>query len=111
MTNQLRHRLYTEAHNYTDPDAYVSALALSSMWDDAEDTDISADRTALLRRIWDDTHCTVRELIERCGLTQSAFARHFNIPLRTVQGWCLGERDCPLYLITMAAELLALYSA
>lgn len=106
MTNQLRHKLYAETNNYTDPDAYVSDLALSSMWGDAGDADIPADRIALLRRIWDDTHCTVRELIERYGLTQSAFARHFNIPLRTVQGWCLGERDCPPYLITMAAELL-----
>lgn len=111
MTNQLRHTLYSEARNYTDPYAYVSALALSSAWGDAEDADIPAERIALLRRIWDDTHCTVRELIERYGLTQSAFARRFNIPLRTVQGWCLGERDCPPYLIAMAAELLSLYSA
>lgn len=111
MTNQLRHKLYAETNNYTDPDAYVSDLALSSMWGDAGDADIPAERIALLRRIWDDTHCTVRELIERCGLTQSAFARHFSIPLRTVQGWCLGERDCPPYLITMAAELLALYTS
>ena len=108
MTNQLRHTLYTEAHNYTDPDAYVSDLALSPVWGDA---DIPAERIALLRRIWDDTHCAVRELIERYGLTQSAFARHFSIPLRTVQGWCLGSRGCPPYLITMAAELLALHSA
>lgn len=114
MTNNLLHLLYAEARSYADVDAYVSDLALSSMWgdaEDAEDADTPADRIALLRRIWDDTHCSIRELIGRCGLTQSAFARHFNIPLRTVQGWCLGERDCPPYLITMAAELLSLYSA
>lgn len=108
MTNQLRHTLYSEARNYTDPDAYVSDLALSSMWGDA---DSPAERIALLRRVWDDTHCTVRELIEHCGLTQSAFARHFDIPLRTVQDWYSGRRQCPPYLITMAAELLSLYSA
>ena len=106
MTNNLLHLLYAEAHNYTDPDAYVSDLALSSVWGDAEDADIPAERIALLRRIWDDTHCTIRKLIERYGLTQSAFARHFNIPLRSVQHWCLGARQCPQYLITMAAELL-----
>lgn len=111
MTNNLLHLLYSEAHNYTDPDAYVSDLALLSMWGDVKDADIPAERIALLRRIWGDTHCTVRELIERYGLTQSTFARRFNIPLRTVQGWCLGERDCPPYLIAMAAELLSLYSA
>lgn len=111
MTSQLRHTLYSETRNYTDPDAYVSDLALSSVWGDAEDADIPAERIALLRRIWEDTHCTVRELIERYGLTQSAFARHFNIPLRSVQHWCLGARQCPPYLIAMAAELLSLYSA
>lgn len=107
MTNQLRHTLYTEARSYADVDAYVSDLALSSMWGNAEDADIPAERIALLRRVWDDTHCTVRELIERCGLTQSAFARHFNIPLRTVQDWYSGRRQCPPYVITMAAEIIA----
>ena len=111
MTSQLRHLLYSEAHNYTDPDAYVSDLALSSAWGDAEDADIPAERITLLRRIWDDTHCTIRELIERYGLTQSAFARHFDIPLRTVQDWYSGRRQCPPYLITMAAELLSLHTA
>lgn len=107
MTNNLLHLLYAEARNYTDPDAYVSDLALSSMWGDAEDAEIPADRIALLRRIWDDTHCSIRELIERYGLTQSAFSRHFNIPLRTVQDWYSGRRKCPPYVITMAAEIIA----
>ena len=107
MTNQLRHTLYAEARSYTDPDAYVSDLALSSMWGDAEDADIPADCIALLRRIWDDTHCTVRELIERYCLTQSAFSRYFDIPLRTVQDWYSGRRQCPPYVITMAAEIIA----
>lgn len=106
MTNNLLHLLYAEAHNYTDPDAYVADLALSSVWGDAEAADIPAERIALLRRIWDDTHCTIRKLIERCGLTQSAFSRYFDIPLRTVQDWYSGRRQCPPYLITMAAELL-----
>lgn len=109
MTNNLLHLLYAEARNYTDPDA--SDLALSSMWGDAEDADIPADRIALLRRIWDDTHCSIRELIERYGLTQSAFSRYFDIPLRTVQDWYSGRRQCPPYLITMAAELLALHTS
>lgn len=104
MANNLLHLLYAEALNYTDPDAYVSDLALSSMWGDA---DIRADRIALLRRVWDDTHCTVRELIERYGLTQSAFSRYFDIPLRTVQDWYSGRRQCPPYVITMAAEIIA----
>lgn len=107
MTTAIRATLYSEARNYEDRNAYVSDMALSSVWGDAPDSDIPAERLELLGRIWDDTHCTVRELISRYNLTQTAFAQRFGIPLRTVQGWCCGERVCPPYLITMAGEILA----
>lgn len=50
---------------------------------------------------------TIPDLIKKYGMTQTGFARRFNIPLRTVQGWCIGERTCPPYVIAMAAEILA----
>lgn len=102
----IRNTLYTEARNYTDRDAYISDLALSSIWGDAEDAEIPADRLALLGRIYDATHTTIRELIAAHHMTQTDFARFFCIPLRTVQGWCTGERNCPAYVVTMAAEIL-----
>lgn len=55
----------------------------------------------------DSAPCTVPELLKKHGMTQTGFARRFNIPLRTVQHWCLGERSCPPYVIAMAAEILA----
>lgn len=41
---------------------------------------------------------SIKKIIEKAGTTQTAFAKRFGIPLRTVQSWCLGERECPTYL-------------
>lgn len=46
----------------------------------------------------------IRNLIDQYGLSQTGFARRFNIPLRNVQHWCsLGNdrRDCPNYVIDL----------
>lgn len=108
LTPFIRAALYAEAGAYVDRDAYVSDMALSSVWGDAEDEEIPAERLALLGGIWDGAHRTIPELIKQYGMTQTGFAQYFNIPLRTVQHWCLGERSCPPYVIAMAAEILAL---
>jgi hypothetical protein len=108
LTPAIRAALYAETGAYTDRDAYISDLALSSIWGDAEDAEIPAERLALLCAVWDGAHCTAPELLKKYGLSQTGFAQYFNVPLRTVQGWCLGERACPPYVIAMAAEILAM---
>lgn len=44
---------------------------------------------------------TFKELREKSGMNQTAFAKYFNIPRRTVQNWELGERKCPEYLLEL----------
>jgi DNA-binding transcriptional regulator YiaG len=46
----------------------------------------------------------MRDLISRTGMSQTAFARCAGIPLRTVQNWCAGSRDCPAYVRFLLAE-------
>ncbi len=41
---------------------------------------------------------TIKKIIELSGTTQTAFAKRFNIPLRTIQAWCTEERECPRYI-------------
>lgn len=41
---------------------------------------------------------SIKEIIKKSGTTQTGFAKRFGIPLRTVQAWCLGERECPTYV-------------
>lgn len=107
LTPIIRSALYAETGAYTDRDAYISDMALSSVWGDAEDAEVSAERIALLCGIWDGAHCAIPELIEQYGLTQTSFAQYFGIPRRTVQNWCGGQRECPPYVIAMIAEILA----
>lgn len=38
---------------------------------------------------------------EASGMNQSQFAKHFNIPLRTVQHWEAGTRKPPEYVLDL----------
>ena len=48
LTPFIRSALYAETGAYTDRDAYISDMALSSVWGDAEDANVPAERLALL---------------------------------------------------------------
>lgn len=50
---------------------------------------------------------TIKELCDQYGLSQSALARRFNIPLRSIQDWYSVRRTPPDYVVKMMAELLA----
>ena len=47
-------------------------------------------------------------ICERYGLGQTALARQFGIPLRTVQDWYSGRRPAPEYVVDMIDRLLSL---
>ncbi len=108
MTNEQLTLAFSEACNYTDEDAFVSDLALSAAFLPPEDPDAQLDPALpeQLRRIWTVARAPFRELLGELGLTQSACSRRFAIPLRTVQGWTLGERACPPYVRLMLAQLV-----
>lgn len=108
MTDKQRMYCVSEAPNYTDRDAYVSDLALSSMLGDAEDSDIPADRLTQLGAIWDDVHRSVKDICRDAGLSQRKLAERFCIPYRTVENWCSGVNDCPIYTRLMMQQLLNL---
>lgn len=46
---------------------------------------------------------TIKEIRLSTGLSQSKFCEALNIPIRTVQDWEQGKRQCPEYV----AELIA----
>lgn len=51
---------------------------------------------------------TFRAQLKAMHMTQSGCARRFRVPLRTLQGWALGERECPIYIRLMMAEITGL---
>lgn len=83
--------------------AFLNNVTLS-IPDDADGcVDLDAEKERL-STIWELAHLSMRELVTRTGLSQTTFAKQAGIPLRTVQGWCLGERDCPAYVRFLLAE-------
>lgn len=49
---------------------------------------------------------TIKEIVESTDMTQTAFAKKFDIPLRTVQNWVGGQRQCPEYVRKMMETIL-----
>lgn len=75
-----------------------------SVPDDADGcVDLDAEKERLCT-IWELAHLSMRELVSRTGLSQTAFAKQVGIPLRTVQDWCGEKRACPVYLRFLLAE-------
>lgn len=108
MTNSEIYLCTTEALDYSDRDAYISDMALSSIWGDTADDDIPADRVEQLGRIWDRTHRTFAEIRGASGMTYRELAQRFCIPVRTMEDWSGGRRTPPLYTLLMMQEILGL---
>lgn len=82
---------------------FTSNVTLSAP-DDADGClDLDAEKERL-GQIWEAARMSVREMVVASGISQTAFAKGAGIPLRTVQGWCLGERECPVYIRFLLAE-------
>lgn len=104
MTDKQFFNIYRAALAQPDVDMFIGECRYHDYFDDvaAEPDEIAA----VLRNIHHVAHMTIRELIAEAGLTQTAFAQRFCIPLRTVQNWCGGQNKCTDYDKLMAAEIL-----
>lgn len=87
-----------ECAAYADRESYISDLATSSIWGLREDTGIPQPLIESLGVVWDAVHRPVREIVAASGLSQAAFGEHYCIPKRTVENWCSGSRECPVYV-------------
>lgn len=96
-----------EAPHYSDPDVFASDMLLSAAFLPPDDETAEPDMSLApeLRTIWTAVNGNFAELLTALGLTQTECSRRFRVPLRTVQGWKLGERECPSYVRLMIAEL------
>ena len=70
MTDKQFMMCVSEVDNYSDRDAYVSDLSLSSMWGDAEDAAIPQERIEFLSQLWDACHRSVKDIASAAGLSQ-----------------------------------------
>lgn len=105
--NQYRTAV-AEASTHTDRDAYISDLALSTIWGCTEGAEIPAARLDQLGQIWDAYHRPVKEIAAAAGLSCRKLAERFGIPYRTMEDWSAGKSTCPLYTRLMMQECLGL---
>lgn len=98
-----------ELPNYTDPDAYVSDLALSSIWGDGPEAEIPEERINQLREIYQAASNPIPEISKAAGLNITQMAARFAVPYRTMQDWFSGSRSCSLASRLMMLECLGLY--
>lgn len=100
--------MYTKAELFSmaaeqPKEIFVNNITLSVPDDASDCVDLDAEKERL-SNIWDLAHLSMRELVSRTSLSQTAFAKQVGIPLRTVQDWCGEKRACPVYLRFLLAE-------
>lgn len=99
-----------EAPNYSDRDAYVSDISLSSVWDDADSDSIPTNRIEAVGTVFDAINRSVSDIASAAGLSHRKLAERFCVPYRTMENWCTGVNACPLYVRLMMQECLHLLS-
>lgn len=113
MTASDRYTLISAAIDTPDFAMFLAEWSTSIIFIDPE-SEAEPDWetiTDTLTRIHAAVYMSVKELLHAAGLTQTAAAERFCIPLRTVNNWCASgaqHRECPLYTKLMIAELLGL---
>ena len=110
MNNKQRRYAFSKASSYSERDAYISDLAISSMWGDGPEDEIPADRLQELGHLWDAANLPMRELLAPCGTMVDASDR-FCIPYRTIQDWCADLHPCTPYVRLLIADALRYHTA
>ena len=100
--------MYTKAELFSmaaeqPKEIFVNNITLSVPDDASDCVDLDAEKDRLTN-IWDLAHLSIRELVSRAGMSQTAFAKGTGIPLRSVQDWCCEKRACPAYVRFLLAE-------
>lgn len=112
MNYKIYNFALSEVANYTDRDAFVSDLALSYIWGDAEDAvDIPPERIDELGMIWDAYHRTVKDIAGGAGMSVRQLSVRFGIPQRTMESWASNSasgRSAPTYVMLMMQEAIGL---
>jgi hypothetical protein len=62
-----------------------------------------------VRMLWETLEMSMAEVVERSKMDMAKFSRRFVIPYRTVQAWCDGTNECPVYIKMMICEILGFY--
>lgn len=110
MNNQNYYFCLAETANYDSVEAYVSDMALSSIWGDAPESEIPQARIEELTAIYEATHRGIKDIAGLVGISVRQLAFRFGIPQRSAENWATGCSECPTYVMLMLQECLGLFS-
>lgn len=106
VEDKLFNKLWLDALAQPNKEMYVGEYGYPDWFDH-----ISEDANKVvkvLEQIHFVAHASMREIVKASNLTQAAFSTKFCIPLRTVEDWVAGRRNCPDYVRLMIAENLGI---
>lgn len=49
---------------------------------------------------------TIKDILARYRITQTELSSRYGIPLRSIQHWVKGDRECPEYVISLIDKAL-----
>ena len=106
MTDKLFAKLWQDALSQPDCELYIAEYGYPDWFDEiSEDVNEAVSTLSAIHRV---ANMSVREMLSESGLTQSAFAVKFCIPLRTVENWAAEVNKCPDYTRLLIARQLEL---
>lgn len=105
LTDKQFGRMFSDANNVNDRDAFISNWSLSGIWGD----NIPAERIDAAGRIWDLAHITINDIVAASGLSIADFAASYAIPYSTLQHWRSGVNTCPVYLRLLLIRSIGCY--
>ena len=108
MTNDQRHLAITEAAAFADRDAYISDVARSSVWGDADAATIPQERIEALGAIWDAAHRSIKDIAALAGTSVRQIGLRYGIPRRTIENWSVGISDPPTWTLLLLQQALGL---
>lgn len=92
MTDRQYAEMWADAMKRSDRDEFVRA------WPDEPGAG----------NLYDVATADFKTMLNMAGRGQTELSRDFGIPLRAVQHWVTGDRECPSYTRMMLARLLGL---
>ena len=108
LADLAKHMRYGDAETF----APKAQALLAELIESSEDRLTDAQRATMSAAIEGysreetETELTIHTLLFASGLSQTALAKRFGIPLRTVQNWCGGKSSAPDYVLRMMREIL-----
>lgn len=100
---------YEAAGNCDTLEQFLELLTHHIGWLDVSGKPVPPARTDWLIQYWQAYHRTPREIVELSGKTMKDFAKEYYIPLRTVEDWCAGRRNCATYTRLLLQESLGIF--